>query len=303
MLRSWKLGTAFGIGIYVHWSFLLLPAYILISNWAEISNWSKGGLPLAAFLLALIAAMAGCIILHELGHALMARYFGIGTRDITLYPIGGVARLERMSERPGEELLIALAGPAVNLAIAGALLFFGVILLGLGVATGFDINPEGLPTSAGGTFLVILIVSNLLLGGFNLIPAFPMDGGRVLRALLSWPMGRLQATEVAAAVGMVVAVVGGLAGFWLLKNPMLLLLGAFVFFMARQELAAVRRREAMRQAEEELEVLPADEEPVEAGPALPARRGFSGIAWDRNSRVWVIWRDGRPVGFFGAPPE
>src|SRR6266446_5240096 len=115
MFRSWKLGTAFGIGIYVHWTFLLLPLYLVFSGGGP------GHGPAVAYILALIAAVFGCVVLHELGHALTARRFGIGTRDITLYPIGGVARLERMSERPWEEFWIAVAGPAVNVGIAAVL--------------------------------------------------------------------------------------------------------------------------------------------------------------------------------------
>src|SRR5258708_37484713 len=105
MQYSWKLGSAFGIGIYIHWSFLLLPAWVLVSNLGS-------GLGLAVVLMILLVTVFGCVVLHELGHALMARHFGIATHDITLYPIGGVARLERMSERPLEESRIPLPGPA-----------------------------------------------------------------------------------------------------------------------------------------------------------------------------------------------
>src|SRR5262245_34997323 len=122
MGRSWKLGTAFGIGLYVHWSFLLAPALVLMNNWAH-------GLEAAALAVGVVLAVFGCVLLHELGHALMARRFGIGTRDITLYPIGGVARLERMSDSPLEELAIAVAGPAVNVAIAAGL-YAGMALAG-----------------------------------------------------------------------------------------------------------------------------------------------------------------------------
>src|SRR6516164_3375953 len=125
MFRSFKLGTAFGIGIYLHWSFFLLLLWVLMAQ-ASVDT-----LDTAFFIVGLVAAMFGCVVLHELGHALAARYFGIRTRDITLYPIGGVARLERMSEKPGEELVIALAGPLVNVVIAfalGVLLAFTFIL-------------------------------------------------------------------------------------------------------------------------------------------------------------------------------
>src|SRR5262245_26791391 len=121
MRPSWKIGSAFGIGIYVHVTFLLLPLYVLIENGMQ------GGMAVVAFSMALLASLFGCVVLHELGHALMARHFGIGTRDITLYPIGGVARLEGLGKSPLQELCIALAGPAVNVVIAA--LFLPLLIL------------------------------------------------------------------------------------------------------------------------------------------------------------------------------
>jgi Zn-dependent protease len=286
MWRSWKLGTAFGIDIYFHWSSLLLPALILLINWGQ------GGLPLAAYLLVLVLCIFACVILHELGHALMARQFGIRTRDITLYPIGGIARLERMSDRPLEEICIALAGPAVNVVIAA--LLTGVLLLSLSVVS-VDRLAHG---SFGGNLLLGLTAANVLLAVFNLLPAFPMDGGRVLRALLALPLGQLRATEIAASIGTVLAVVLAalpvFSALGLLGNvslsPMLVFLAAFVFFAGQQELAGLRYRDAQRRAEV-LEALPADEDVID------------GFVWDGNARVWVVWRNGRPVATFTARSE
>jgi Zn-dependent protease len=295
MFRSWKIGTAFGIGVHIHPTFWILPV-IFAANGLSI------GLGYVALTLVVLAGTMACVVLHEFGHALMARYFGIRTRDITLYPIGGVARLERLSEKPLEEVLIALAGPAVNVVIA-VLLFPFVVLT----------NPSlGLPdwrTNPVGFFLVWLLVTNVFLALFNLIPAFPMDGGRVLRALLSMPFGRLRATEIAASLGLVIAVLFGL-GFIFLRNvepffnqPMLILVAVFIAFVGQRELAFVRYQESARRARE------AAPEVVSATPILydvtgePIRPGFSGFLWDGRLRAWVLWRDGRPVASYGAGPE
>jgi Zn-dependent protease len=288
MWRSWKLGTAFGIGIYVHWSFLLVPLLVI---WR---NWSEGGLALVPFLLLLVAGVFGCVVLHELGHALMARTFGIPTRDITLYPIGGVARLERLTEDPVEEICIALAGPAVNLMLAaGLLLLMGACLLaGAPPEELLGVSVLGLP--------FLLLLSNLMLAVFNLIPAFPMDGGRVLRALLALGLGQLRATEIAAPVGMVVAALVGAGLAILFKNPLVIALVGFVMFAGWRELAALRYREAQRRAA--AQVVPAREEVLD-GPPATAQTGFSGFVWDGRTRAWVVWQDGRPVGTFGAWSE
>src|SRR5438094_5785309 len=205
-MRPWKLGTAFGIGIYLHWTFLFLAAYVLFHNY------ELGGIDLALYGVALLVPIFGCVVLHELGHALAARRYGIATRDITLYPIGGVARLERMSERPLEEFWIAVAGPAVNVVIA----------LGLTLLCSQLYGWETLHLIGRGNPLVDLLLVNGILVVFNLLPIFPMDGGRVFRALLSLPLGRLRATEWAVAIGTVLAVPLGLLGFFS-RQPVLLL--------------------------------------------------------------------------------
>ena len=191
MRWSWKLGAIAGIGIYVHATFLLLLA------WVALIHYQQGrSLAAAASGLVFILTLFAIVVLHELGHALTARRFGIGTRDITLLPIGGVARLERMPEEPGQELLVALAGPAVNVALA-AVLF--VILVSVG---GSPVLPS--MTVLGGSWLARLMWVNVVLAVFNLLPAFPMDGGRVLRALLALRAGDPDRLERRAGHGLVV---------------------------------------------------------------------------------------------------
>jgi stage IV sporulation protein FB len=177
-----------------------------------------------------------CVLLHEFGHAFAAKIFGLSTPDITLLPIGGIARLARMPANPWQELAIAIAGPAVNVLIA--------ILLWFTVVGNLPASEFSLIDTAGGMLSAKLLAVNLLLVGFNMIPAFPMDGGRVLRALLATRLRYVAATRLAARVGQVIAVifVGASLSRW--GTPMLAFIGAFVFLGAQQELAHARLREA-----------------------------------------------------------
>ncbi len=216
MALSWKLGKVAGIDLHLHWTFLLWLAFVGLAT--------PGGLTAVAVL----ASVFACVALHEFGHAIAARKFGIATRDITLYPIGGVARLEGLPRAPIAELTIALAGPAVNLAIA-----LGLTL----IAPALD--------GAAGAFVGLLAWVNWMLAAFNLIPAFPMDGGRVLRALLSPALGRSRATDLAANVGQVLAVAFGAYclwhGLWMQAA-----LAAFLYFAAARERESTRIEEAGR---------------------------------------------------------
>ena len=163
MSWSWKLGRVAGIPIYVHWTFVILLAWIVLGYWFEshdLTRTLEGG--------GLIVTLFGCVVLHELGHALAARRFGVSTSDITLLPIGGVARLQRIPERPIQELIIALAGPAVNVVIFAVLFLFGVRFPGNG-NDAFDLVP--------GQFWSRILQINAILAAFNMLPAFPMDGG------------------------------------------------------------------------------------------------------------------------------
>src|SRR5262245_21571985 len=219
MFRSLKLGRLFGIPLYIHWTFWILPLWVILAD--------GGAAPL--FFLAVLCSLFGCVVLHELGHAVAARAFGIRTRDITLYPIGGVARLERMSEKPGEELAIAVAGPAVNVVLAGAFTLLWV----LGATT----SPTGFPHTLLSEFLGALIEVNLGMVIFNMIPAFPLDGGRVFRAFLSFFLDRLQATRVAVYGGMALTVilVPVALTYWSINAPFLIVIAFFLFSAGQAE--------------------------------------------------------------------
>ena len=214
-----SVGRIAGIELRIHLTFFLLLAWIAAMLWA-----SRG--PAAALdgLLFVIVLFA-CVVLHELGHALVARRFGIGTKDILLLPIGGLASLDKMPEDPSQEVLVALAGPAVNLVISG-------ILIG---ALGGRLEPLDIDAFGTGVreFINRIATVNIVLAVFNLLPAFPMDGGRVLRALLGFRMSRARATQIAATVGQALAIVFAFIG--LMGNPVLVLIAIFVFFAANAE--------------------------------------------------------------------
>lgn len=227
MKWSIRIGSPFGIPVRVHLTFLLLLAWYGALIWREEP--SAGAVVRG---LAFILTLFLCVVLHELGHALVARRYGIPTRDITLLPIGGVARLEKMPDDPRQELWVALAGPAVNVVIAGA-----IFLLSRITATLPSVEAMSL---TGGSFLARVMWVNIFLVLFNLLPAFPMDGGRVLRALLATRMEYPRATRLAATIGQSMAFLFGFAG--LFSNPMLILIGLFVWIGAAQEAGMVQMK-------------------------------------------------------------
>jgi Zn-dependent protease/predicted transcriptional regulator len=233
MKWSWRVGQVAGIGIYIHATMLLLLAFL---GYIRL----QGGAGVAGALLSIgaILALFACVLLHELGHALTAKRFGIGTRDITLLPIGGVARLERMPREPKQELMIAIAGPAVNVVIALVL-----ILIHLALGKSFTLNPWAMVERR--DLLQSLLSVNISLVLFNLLPAFPMDGGRVLRALLAQQMPYARATAVAASVGQGMAFLFGLWGL-LGGGVILLFIALFVYIGAGEEAAAVQITEMFR---------------------------------------------------------
>ncbi len=225
---SWSLniGTIAGTAVRVHVTFLLFLGWIFVASWVS------GGPEAAWQGLAFMVLLFACVVAHEFGHIFTARAFGVSTPDVTLLPIGGVARLERIPEQPYEEFLVAIAGPLVNVAIAFTL----VLLAGAHLDTGDLYAVERTTTS----MVDRLAAVNLFLAVFNMIPAFPMDGGRVLRAVLAARMGYVRATELAALIGQGVAFALGFIG--LFSNPMLIFIAIFVYLAAASEahLVAIR---------------------------------------------------------------
>jgi Zn-dependent protease/predicted transcriptional regulator len=227
---SWKLGEVRGIGVYMHATFLILIGFVILSHYTAGHSVAKT-LEGVGFILAIFT----CVVLHEFGHALMAARYGIKTKDITLLPIGGIARLERMPEKPIEELWVALAGPAVNIVIAAGLFAW------IQFADAFAPWEQLSVTS--GPFLERLLMVNIILVVFNMLPAFPMDGGRVLRALLATRLEYGRATQIAANIGQAMALFFAFVGFFV--NPFLIFIALFVWIGATQEAGMATMKSAL----------------------------------------------------------
>lgn len=239
MKWSWRVGQVAGIDLHIHATFLFLLGWVGLSQYF-IRHHPGDALNGLIF----IGALFFIVILHELGHALAARRYGIETHDITLYPFGGVARLDHVPEKPSQEFVVALAGPAVNLLLAG----FFLALLHWADALAALTNPA----AVGRPFVVQLLAVNVGMGLFNLLPAFPMDGGRVLRAFLALRINYVRATRVAAGIGQGVAVVFALIGLFFMffrvtgfpvdnRSPVfLVLIAGFVWLSAAEEAEMVK---------------------------------------------------------------
>jgi Zn-dependent protease len=276
-----QIGRFAGIKISVHWTFLILLVWIVYANAKSEADtvailWSIG------FTLSIF----GCVVLHEFGHALMAKHFHINTRDITLYPIGGVARLESMPKKPKEELLVALAGPVVNVLISGVLTPF--------------VNTDNWSSAmvkftevTGHNFLFAFITVNIWLAVFNLIPAFPMDGGRVLRALLAFRLSRVQATRIAAGLGQLIALLFMLIGLY--ANPFLIFIGVFIFLGAQAE-------SSQAQTEAMLEGKTLDQITMHHVPTLSTDTAISlvvNLILDSQKKNFVVEQEGKVAGALG----
>lgn len=241
MGRSLVIGRVRGIEIKVHPTFLLVLPWVVI-NWGYFGGHGPAGVGFGMVLVTLLFAF---VLLHELGHSFVALHYGVGVRDITLLPIGGVARIEQLPTEPGREIAIALAGPAVNLAIA--ILFappVALIALGNGITHPLELLPLLTATTPSG-FIVYLFFTNVTLVLFNLLPAFPMDGGRVLRASLSFFTARLTATRLAVGLGQLMGAALIILGI-VSRTPSLILIALFVIVAAYAEGTAVRVEDTMR---------------------------------------------------------
>ncbi len=224
MKWSWYMGKVGGVKLFVHWTFVLLVAWVFMMYY-RMGNSVSDGLRGVLFILALFA----CVTLHELGHALAARRYRIVTRRITLLPIGGVAQMEKLPEKPMQEFLVAVAGPLVNVVLAAGL--YGYLRMSGRLPTPDEIAAmqQGPPQN----LVFNLLLANGMLAAFNLLPAFPMDGGRMARALLSLRMSRARATRIAASLGQLLAVAFVLLGLW--GNIWLAFIGIFIFLSAGAE--------------------------------------------------------------------
>ena len=227
MKWSWKIGEYQGIGVYIHATFLLIILWIGYGNWAASKNVLQ-----TVYGIIFVLVIFLCVVLHEFGHALTAKKYGIKTTDITLLPIGGVARLEKMPEDPRQEFWVALAGPAVNVVIA--------LLLYIWLELTAPFSPIGELSLTSGSFLGRLMLINVFLVAFNMLPAFPMDGGRVVRALLAMRMDYTRATHIAANLGQGMALLFGFLGFF--SNPFLIFIALFVWIGAAQEESMTQMR-------------------------------------------------------------
>ncbi len=233
---SFKIGRVFGIDVKVHWSFFLLLAFF-----GYLAFRDSGSLVNALVTVGIVVALFFCVLLHEYGHSLVAIRLGSEVQDITLLPIGGLARMKSLPERPIDEVKVAVAGPLVNVVLAPiffglAVLFGGNLSLPTDIISGVD--------SLGQVFVALGTI-NIALVVFNMIPAFPMDGGRVLRGLLATRLGAVRATEISSTIGQGFAILFILVGF-LGQNFLLAIVGFFVFLGASGEAQLVRQREQMR---------------------------------------------------------
>jgi Zn-dependent protease/CBS domain-containing protein len=279
MRGSIKLGKIAGIGVFIHWTFALLLLYIVVSNYREGQD-ALQILWAVIFILSIFVT----VFLHELGHALAAKHYHINTKDITLLPIGGVARLESIPEKPSEELVVAFAGPAVNIGLA---LITAIFITFPDMDTFLQEMSGGV--NAGNFFLNFFVV-NFWLAMFNLIPAFPMDGGRVLRALLSMGMQRHKATLIAARIGQVLALGFIILGFY--ANPFLIFIGIFIMFGAQSE-ANMTKTDYMMKGARVIDIVMKNYETIDENENIDKAVH---LLLNGQSKIFLVTSNDEPIG-------
>jgi Zn-dependent protease len=280
MKWSVKLITIKGITLYLHFTFLLFVAWMITVNLAS-------GMQVAQLLwtTAFLAAVFASIALHEYGHAFIAAYFGINAKHIVFYPIGGIASIEKLPENPRQELLISSAGPAVSFVLAA----FCWLLAPQSAFVANYQNFAGIIHS--GNFFLLLGTVNLVLGAFNLVPAFPLDGGRMLRALLAFKMNYVRATTVAASIGKAIAALFVVYGLVYL-NFLLVVVGLFIILFAQAEEAYLQLRKLV--ADYRLkDMLMYDYDSLDATTTVSSAIG---VLQRNHSRQFIVTADGLPVG-------
>lgn len=277
---SLSLGRIAGIQVFIHWTFLILIVWTIYSD-------ARQGLGVVDMVWSVVFVLAifVCVTLHEYGHALAARRYGIQTRDITLLPIGGLARLESMPEKPKEELVVAIAGPAVNVVIALLLLPVLIVSGGLGEIESLTIGKSN--------FILMLLAVNVSLVVFNLIPAFPMDGGRIFRALLGFWLERNKATQIAATVGQVLAV--GFMAWGFYSDPFLIFIGLFIFSSARNEARYAKTQSILKNTSLR-QVLIAQPPLMPAGTSV---REAAQLLLTTQNKDFLVVENGKPIGSIG----
>jgi Zn-dependent protease len=286
MTRTITIGTLHGSDLRLHLSWPLLPVGAAVYSLA-VYPWREAVLYILVLLAAYIFVLA-----HEGVQLLAARRFGLGTRDVTLYPFWGVARLTRMSDRPWQENYIAATGP-VMLALIATGIGGGLALAGQSVA----FPQDGIEVTTAG-FLVLLYWAAVLLAVLHCLPVLPLDGGRVFRACLAMTTSRRQATEVAAALSILGAAVLLIAAITWLKSPLLGVTAVLLYLGAQEDLGTTRYFAAIRHAPDEVSPAPAAVVPMDqivTPDCRPEEPNFTGFTWNSRARLWIEWRDGQPV--------
>jgi|RhiMetdeSRZDD1v2_1073273.scaffolds.fasta_scaffold12365_3 Zn-dependent protease len=280
MRGAYKLLSIRGINIFIHWTFLLLIGWVLLVNGSMGNNIEQ-----LTWSVLFIVAVFACVTLHELGHALMAARFGIKAKNIVLLPIGGIASIEKFPDNPRQELAISIAGPVVNIIIACLL---WLILL---PHTSFMETPQDISIMHGHDFIYNLRIVNIGLAVFNLIPAFPMDGGRILRALLGFKLNYIQATTIATTVGKIIAVIFIVLGI-LFINPFLPVIGIFIIFSAGAEEHYLRLKSLVKGVKLN-EVLMYDYNSLQANMTV---QEAANVLNSNHSKYFVLMDGANPIG-------